>query len=238
MHSGTNRSRSCSQRWCCVGRYSRCCRVYANAPPRTIRFHPAVRQNHRRLTIVAAVASAVLSELNAAADAIKPAAKRNRLQSRSTGFPIGLLPLTWLRPWNASKFLKCRNGRLRTRRSCWFPLLRPKSSSAFGRHNRNHGVSCADFYQFDSEFVLHARFLHTILRILRMFRTQIIAPLSFLVVCILVAGCTSTTPTTDNDVPAGETIVAAVNANCPIMGNPVKDDGGRTEWNGQTIGFC
>lgn len=71
-----------------------------------------------------------------------------------------------------------------------------------------------------------------------MLRTQIIASLSFLVGCILVVGCTSTTPTTDNDVPAGETIVAAVNANCPIMGNPVKDDGGRTEWNGQTIGFC
>ena len=29
-----------------------------------------------------------------------------------------------------------------------------------------------------------------------------------------------------------------VNANCPMMGNPVEEDGGSTEWNGQMIGFC
>jgi len=31
---------------------------------------------------------------------------------------------------------------------------------------------------------------------------------------------------------------AVVNANCPMMGNPVEEDGGTTDWNGQTIGFC
>jgi len=31
---------------------------------------------------------------------------------------------------------------------------------------------------------------------------------------------------------------AAVNAMCPINLEPVEPDGGRTEWNGQTIGFC
>lgn len=30
----------------------------------------------------------------------------------------------------------------------------------------------------------------------------------------------------------------AVNALCPIRFEPVEDDGGRTEWNGKTVGFC
>ena len=71
-----------------------------------------------------------------------------------------------------------------------------------------------------------------------MFPLRIIAPLALLAGLAIFAGCTSSTPTTDNESPSSETVVAAVNANCPIMGNPVKDNGGRSDWNGQTIGFC
>lgn len=54
---------------------------------------------------------------------------------------------------------------------------------------------------------------------------------------VVAVGCTDSTGT---DVSATQQVatVAAVNANCPIMGKPVKDDGGCTDWNGQTIGFC
>lgn len=71
-----------------------------------------------------------------------------------------------------------------------------------------------------------------------MFHVRVLAPLLILIGVALLAGCTSTTPTSDNDSPSGETVIAAVNTNCPIMGKPVKDNGGRTDWNGQTIGFC
>lgn len=40
---------------------------------------------------------------------------------------------------------------------------------------------------------------------------------------------------------AGETTESAVvmvNTMCPIMGKPVKDGGGITEFNGKTVGFC
>ena len=29
-----------------------------------------------------------------------------------------------------------------------------------------------------------------------------------------------------------------MNANCPIMGSPVKADGGSADYNGKTVGFC
>ncbi len=45
----------------------------------------------------------------------------------------------------------------------------------------------------------------------------------------LLVGCTS---------QASHEAPEYVNANCPMMGNPVEEDGGSTEWNGQTIGFC
>ena len=70
-----------------------------------------------------------------------------------------------------------------------------------------------------------------------MFITWKFAPLLLSIGGILAIGCTTATPTTDED-SAGEPVVAAVNANCPIMGKPVRDDGGRADWNGQTIGFC
>ncbi len=77
-----------------------------------------------------------------------------------------------------------------------------------------------------------------------------LAPLALFIGCSLFMGCTSSTPTTEANAPAApvtdttetstpeETVAAAVNTNCPIMGKPVTATGGRTEWNGQTIGFC
>lgn len=60
----------------------------------------------------------------------------------------------------------------------------------------------------------------------------------------VVAGCGETaTDTPTADAPAadsgGETVVvAAVNEVCPIMEKAVTDNGGRTEYEGQTVGFC
>lgn len=60
----------------------------------------------------------------------------------------------------------------------------------------------------------------------------------------VVAGCGETaTDTPTADAPAadssGETaVVAAVNEVCPIMGGDVTDNGGRTDYEGQTVGFC
>lgn len=71
-----------------------------------------------------------------------------------------------------------------------------------------------------------------------MFHVRFLAPILLLIGFAFIAGCTSTTPTTDTDSPSSDTVVAAVNANCPIMGKPVKDHGGRADWNDQTIGFC
>jgi len=62
-------------------------------------------------------------------------------------------------------------------------------------------------------------------------------------------GCANQTETTTSETEdgntqlpdsatSGETILTAVNAHCPIMGGEVTDDGGRTDWNGKTIGFC
>lgn len=50
----------------------------------------------------------------------------------------------------------------------------------------------------------------------------------------LVVGCTQSTAT-----PSPEaTAVTTVNQHCPIMGGEVTPEGGTTQWNGQTIGFC
>ena len=53
----------------------------------------------------------------------------------------------------------------------------------------------------------------------------------FVLAAIFTAGCV------DSPTPIAA-VVAASNTNCPIMGHEVSDDGGRTEFNGQTIGFC
>lgn len=58
-----------------------------------------------------------------------------------------------------------------------------------------------------------------------------IAPL-LLVGATLFTGCSETDPA-----PA-TIVVAAVNSVCPIMGHEVTDDGGRVDFNGDTVGFC
>lgn len=49
----------------------------------------------------------------------------------------------------------------------------------------------------------------------------------------LLAGCTQGT-----SAPSSEAAAATVNTHCPIMGGEVTPEGGTTQWNGQTIGFC
>lgn len=57
------------------------------------------------------------------------------------------------------------------------------------------------------------------------------------ILAIALLGCSSskTEPIVSSH---GTEVVPAVNADCPIMGKPVKANGGRTAWNEQTIGFC
>lgn len=59
----------------------------------------------------------------------------------------------------------------------------------------------------------------------------LIAPL-LLVGAMLITGCSETDPA------AAETVAVAVNSICPIMGHEVTDDGGRVDFNGETVGFC
>ena len=63
----------------------------------------------------------------------------------------------------------------------------------------------------------------------------------------LAAGCSqpsAPTETADSaqlsatETAAAESVAAADNKNCPIMGHPVSAEGGSTTWNGKTIGFC
>ena len=67
---------------------------------------------------------------------------------------------------------------------------------------------------------------------------KILALCALLSGVIIVAGCSDTSaPDTTQNSSTAEAL-AAINSHCPIMGNPVKDNGGRTTWNGDTIGFC
>ena len=59
---------------------------------------------------------------------------------------------------------------------------------------------------------------------------KMISVLALFGIALVLTGCTSSTPT--------EPVAAPVNANCPIMGGKVTEDGGRVDWNGQTVGFC
>lgn len=58
--------------------------------------------------------------------------------------------------------------------------------------------------------------------------------LASIVLMGLVVGCvqSSTEPTSETSAST------TANTHCPIMGGEVTADGGRTEWNGSTIGFC
>jgi len=42
----------------------------------------------------------------------------------------------------------------------------------------------------------------------------------------------------DNASSTSDTAAATINKNCPVMGSPVTDDGGRYDWNGKNVGFC
>lgn len=56
-----------------------------------------------------------------------------------------------------------------------------------------------------------------------------------LVVMTALVGCNSD----DNGESAAPNVeVNLVNTHCPIMGQEVTDDGGRTDYNGETVGFC
>ncbi len=58
--------------------------------------------------------------------------------------------------------------------------------------------------------------------------------LASIVLMGLVVGCaqSSTEPSSDTST------AATANMHCPIMGGEVTADGGRSDWNGSTIGFC
>lgn len=45
-------------------------------------------------------------------------------------------------------------------------------------------------------------------------------------------------PATPAAAPANAVAAAPVNANCPIMGDPIESDGGTTTFMGHTVGFC
>lgn len=66
---------------------------------------------------------------------------------------------------------------------------------------------------------------------------------SLLLTVALIAGCsqpsdTTTTETSPADADATSSVSTTMNEYCPIMGSEVTEDGGRTEWNGQMVGFC
>ena len=57
----------------------------------------------------------------------------------------------------------------------------------------------------------------------------------------LLSGCSpSTSPETERNSSNEPTVtpVSTINQVCPIMGGEVSPDGGSTEFNGQTVGFC
>ena len=56
----------------------------------------------------------------------------------------------------------------------------------------------------------------------------------FSIVLISVAGCSESEPESS----ATDVNLTPVNQLCPIMGNPVTEDGGTAEYNGKLVGFC
>jgi len=54
------------------------------------------------------------------------------------------------------------------------------------------------------------------------------------IVLISVAGCSESEPESS----ATDVNLTPVNQLCPIMGNPVTEDGGTAEYNGKLVGFC
>lgn len=64
--------------------------------------------------------------------------------------------------------------------------------------------------------------------------------LSVVTLAFAVNGCTqeSSGLPGDNVSSTSDTAAATINKNCPVMGSPVTDDGGRYDWNGKNVGFC
>lgn len=54
------------------------------------------------------------------------------------------------------------------------------------------------------------------------------------ILVISVAGCAESEPESS----ATDVNLTPVNQLCPIMGNPVTEDGGTAEYNGKLVGFC
>jgi hypothetical protein len=52
------------------------------------------------------------------------------------------------------------------------------------------------------------------------------------------AAAAPATPATPAAAPTAAVAAAAVNANCPMMGEPIEADGGTTSFMGHTVGFC
>ena len=50
---------------------------------------------------------------------------------------------------------------------------------------------------------------------------------------LLLAGCSAS-----GTAEVEEEVAVSINDTCPMMGSPVEDDGGRTEYAGETVGFC
>lgn len=73
---------------------------------------------------------------------------------------------------------------------------------------------------------------------MRIFQTKL--SVTVLLGIVAVAGCmsTKTTDSVSDSSPDTKAVAVATNANCPIMGGKVTDEGGRTEWDGMTVGFC
>ena len=50
--------------------------------------------------------------------------------------------------------------------------------------------------------------------------------------------CTQSPPGAETAAGEETATVSTFNEHCPIMGGDVTDDGGTTEWDGKSIGFC
>lgn len=66
-------------------------------------------------------------------------------------------------------------------------------------------------------------------------------PFALMIAAATLSGCSQQPAETTGDsgnAPSTAAATATINHNCPIMGSPVTDDGGRYDWNGKNVGFC
>lgn len=64
--------------------------------------------------------------------------------------------------------------------------------------------------------------------------------LAAILAAITFCGCSQQPSSSPENSASSETtaVPATINTNCPVMGSPVTDDGGRYDWNGKNVGFC